>query len=225
MSDDAGPGLVERARSAAARGDWQHAFDLLMEADGDDLLNSYRSAGAWRDRLRGRPPRCDHRDVGACLRHLHAGRRPGAAAGAAIRLAMLLDTALMAPVRGWLARAEQLLEGAPQTPAHAWFAVVRAYERMLTGDVPGARQWARRAIEVGSTCDPAACAIGRIAEARLVISNGDVQQGLALLDVVSTAALPARYHHAPCRDTRVRHRRTGPHPSRTHRRDSNTEQP
>ena len=119
---------------------------------------------------------------------MQAGDQP-AAAGAAIRLAMLLDTALMAPVRGWLARAEQFLEGAPQTPAHAWFAVVRAYERMLTGDVPGARQWARRAIEVGSTCDPAACAIGRIAEARLVISNGDVQQGLALLDVVSTAAL------------------------------------
>ena len=37
MSDDAGLGLVERARSAAARGDWQQAFDLLMEADGDDL--------------------------------------------------------------------------------------------------------------------------------------------------------------------------------------------
>ena len=47
------------------------------------------------------------------------------------------DTALMAPVRGWLARAERLLEGVAETPAHAWFAVVRAYERMLTGDVPG----------------------------------------------------------------------------------------
>ena len=38
---------------------------------------------------------------------------PVAAAGAAVRVAMhlLLDTALMAPVRGWLARAEHLLEG------------------------------------------------------------------------------------------------------------------
>ena len=76
-----------------------------------------------------------------------------AAAGAAVRVAMhlLFDTALMAPVRGWLARAERLLEGRGETPAHAWFAVVRTYERMLTGDMPGARQWARRAIEVGST--------------------------------------------------------------------------
>ena len=38
MSDDAGGGLVERARDAAARGDWQHAFDLLVEADADGLL-------------------------------------------------------------------------------------------------------------------------------------------------------------------------------------------
>ena len=114
-----------------------------------------------------------------------------AAAGAAVRLAMhlLFDTALMAPVRGWLARAERLLEGREETPAHAWLAVVRAYERMLTGDLPGARQWARRAIDVGSRCDPAACAIGRVAEARLLILDGDVPQGLALLDEAGVATV------------------------------------
>ena len=66
---------------------------------------------------------------------------------------------------------------------------MRSYERMLTGDVPGARQWARRAIEVGATCDPAACAIGRVAEARLLILDGDVQQGLALLDEAGVATV------------------------------------
>ena len=191
MSDDAGRGLVERARDAAAQGDWQHAFDLLMEADADDLLvptdlpvlgEVAYAAGhldvtveAW------------ERAHAACMQ---AGDQV-AAAGAAVRLAMhlLFDTALMAPVRGWLARAERLLEGHDQTPAHAWFGVVRAYERMLTGDMAGARQWARRAIDVGSRCDPAACAIGRVAEARLVISDGDVQQGLALLDEAGVATV------------------------------------
>src|SRR4051812_44505834 len=116
---------------------------------------------------------------------------PVAAAGAAVRVAMhlLFDTALMAPVRGWLARAERLLEGQGETAAQAWFAVVRTYERMLTGDLPGARRWARQAIEVGSTCDPAASAIGRVAEARLLILDGDVQQGLALLDQAGVAAV------------------------------------
>ena len=112
-----------------------------------------------------------------------------AAAGAAVRVAMhlLLDTALMAPVRGWLGRAERLLEGQDETSAHAWFAAVRAYERMLTGDLDGARTWARRAVEAGSKCDPAACAMGRVAEARLLILDGDVQRGLALLDDVGVA--------------------------------------
>ena len=90
----------------------------------------------------------------ACLR---AGDQV-AAGGAAVRVAMhlLLDTALMAPVRGWLGRAERLLKDQGETAAHAWFAVVRTYERMLTGDLSSAREWAGRAIEVGSRCDPAA---------------------------------------------------------------------
>jgi hypothetical protein len=29
MSDGAGPAPVERGHAAAARGDWQHAFDLF----------------------------------------------------------------------------------------------------------------------------------------------------------------------------------------------------
>ena len=191
MSDDAGLGLVERARDAAAQGDWQQAFDLLMEADADDLLvptdlpvlgEVAYAAGhldvtveAW------------ERAHAACMQ---AGDQV-AAAGAAVRLAMhlLFDTALMAPVRGWLARAERLLEGHDETPAHAWLGVVRAYERMLTGDTAGARQWARRAIDVGSRCDPAACAIGRVAEARLFILDGDVPQGLALLDEAGVATV------------------------------------
>ena len=114
-----------------------------------------------------------------------------AAAGAAVRVAMhlLFDTALMAPVRGWLARAERLLEGHGETAASAWLAVVRTYERMLTGDLPGARPWARRAIELGSKHDPAACALGRVAEARLLILDGDVEQGLGLLDEVGVATV------------------------------------
>ena len=102
---------------------------------------------------------------------------------------LLLDTALMAPVRGWLARAERLLEGQDETPPHAWLAVVRTYERMLTGDPTAPGAWAGRAIEVGSRCDPAACAIGRVAAARLRILGGDVEEGLALLDEAGVATV------------------------------------
>src|SRR5680860_742082 len=191
MRDDAVPGPVERAHSAAARGDWQEALDLLMEVDADGLLTpsdlpvlgevAYAaghldvSVEAW------------ERAHAACMQ---AGDDV-AAAGAAVRVAMhlLFETALIAPVRGWLARAERLLEDRDEAPAHAWFAVVRTYERMLTGDLPGARLWARQAIEAGSNCDAAAAAIGRVAHARLLILDGDVEQGLALLDQAGVATL------------------------------------
>ena len=191
MSDDVGEAVVQRAHEAASRGDWQEAFDLFTKADADGLMGpadlpvlgevAYAaghldaSIEVW------------ERAHAVCVQ---AGDQV-AAAGAAVRVAMhlLFDTALMAPVRGWLGRAERLLEGQDETSAYAWFAVVRAYERMLTGDLDSARDWAGRAIEVGSRCDPAACAIGRVAGARLLILGGDVRQGLALLDEVGVAMM------------------------------------
>src|SRR5215213_3211963 len=182
---------VQRAREAAARGDWEEAYEVLMKADADGL------AGPGDLPLLGEVAyAAGHLDVTIeAWERAHAlSARAGdrvAAAGAAVRVAMhlLLDTALMAPVRGWLGRAERLLEGEAETPAHAWLAVVRAYERMLTGDLQGARQWSEQAIEVGSKCEAPACAVGRVAGARLRILDGDVEEGLALLDEVGVAAV------------------------------------
>jgi hypothetical protein len=184
MSDGGGRGLLERARDAAALKDWPQALALFMEADADGLLAStdlpVLGEVAY---AAGRLEVAIEAWARAHAAYMLAGDQVAAAA-AAVRVAMhlLFDTALMAPVRGWLARAERLLEGRGETSAQAWFAAVRTYERMLSGDLLGARPWARRAIEVGSRCDPAACAIGQVAEARLLILDGEVRQGLALLD-------------------------------------------
>jgi hypothetical protein len=155
MDDGGGLGIVERARVLAAAGDWQEAFALFMEADAEGGL------AAPDLRVLGEVAyAAGHLDatIEAWERAHSASMQVGdevAAAAAAVRVAMylLFDTALMAPVRGWLARAERLLDGRGETPAHAWFAVVRTYERLLTGDTPDARRWARRAVEVGSTWD------------------------------------------------------------------------
>ncbi|MGW7441378.1 hypothetical protein [Streptomyces sp. NPDC054849] len=102
---------------------------------------------------------------------------------------LLFDTALMAPVWGWLRRAERLLDPAGVSSAHARFAVVRAFERLLSGHLDAARDWACKAIETGSHTDPAAAAIGRVAQARLVLLDGDVERGLELLDDAGAAAM------------------------------------
>ena len=191
MSGDDGLGLVERGRAAAAGGDWQEAFELLTEADAAGLLiaSDLRTL-AEVAYAAGRLDTSIATYERAHAAFLRADDRV-AAAEAAVRVAMhlLFDTTLMAPVRGWLTRAEGLLAGHDAAPAHAWLAVVRAYERLLSGDLSGAHQWARRAIETGSAGAPAAAAIGRVAEARLIILDGEVQRGMTLLDEAGAAAL------------------------------------
>ena len=183
--------LLEQGREAASRGDWQQAHDLLVRADGDRSLDA-----ADLPLLADVAYAAGHLDVTievwerAHAQAVREGDRP-AAAGAAARVAMhlLFDTALMAPVRGWIKRAERFLDDRDETPVHAWVAVARNYERLLSGDFPAARQWARRAIELGAKHDPAAAAIGRIAEARSLILDGEVRQGLELLDEAAMATV------------------------------------
>jgi tetratricopeptide (TPR) repeat protein len=191
MSEPGGEELLEDARRAVARGEWEKAYALLTVADagkrlGLEELPVLADAAYGAGRLDVAIESWERVHAQAC-----AVGDQVAAAGAAVRIAMhlLFDTALMAPVRGWLARAEQLLEGSGETSVHGWLAAIRSYERMLTGDLPGARQWAQQAMDLGSNSDPAASAIGRVAEARLHILDGDVQQGLALLDQVGVATV------------------------------------
>ena len=182
---------LERARRASARGDWPDAYALLIEADASTPLT-----GPDLPLLAAVAYAAGHLDVTieawerAHAASAQAGDRV-AAAGAAVRVAMhlLFDTALLAPVRGWLTRAERLLDEQAETPVHAWVGVVRSYERLLSGDFDGARQWARRAIDVGTGRDPAAAALGRVAEARTLILQGEVTQGLELLNEAGAATV------------------------------------
>jgi tetratricopeptide (TPR) repeat protein len=183
--------LLKRAHGAAAGGDWRQAYELFVQADAGSLLSP--------------PDLVVFADCAYAAGHVNAtidawervhaeGLRAGdhlMAAGAAVRVALhlLFDTALLAPIRGWASRAERLLAGREVTPVHAWIAVVRSYERLLSGDFERAREWARRAIEVGTARDPAATALGRIVEARTLILEGEVVRGLDLLNEAAVATM------------------------------------
>src|SRR5687768_595695 len=157
MTDASFEGLLERARDAVSRREWNEAYDLLVEADARSPLSAPDLA-----LLADMAYAAGRLDVTiaswerAYAQSMAAGDRL-AAAGAAVKVALhlLFDTALMAPVRGWARRVEQLLEGQDETPVHAWLAVVRNYERLLSGDFEQARVWARRAIDTGTKHAPA----------------------------------------------------------------------
>ena len=126
MDDPAGTNWLEQGRAAAARCEWQQAYDVLVRADQhvrltvDDLGLLAQVAYA-----RGDIEATIEAWERAHAQALQAGDSL-AAAGAACQVALhlLMDTALMAPVRGWVRRAERLLEGYDDTPVHAWVAVV-----------------------------------------------------------------------------------------------------
>jgi hypothetical protein len=191
MSGTAGTDLVERGRTAASTGDWSRAVRLLLLADqrtglaSDDLgllAEVAYSAGrlditfdAWE--------RAYAEAVGA------GNVLMAADAATRVALHLLMDTALMAPIRGWVRRAERLLAGYEDTPAHAWLALLNSYDCLMRGDVSGARGWAARCVAAGSVCNPAAAALGRVAEAHAVILAGDVRHGLDLVDEAGVAVM------------------------------------
>ncbi len=183
--------LRHLARQAADHGEWQEAYRLLAEADAAGSLP--REDLGWLAEVAYAAGRFDVTIDAwerAHTQSLKEGDR-AAAAQAAVQVALhlLFDTAMLAPIRGWIGRTERLLEGQEEGPVHAWLAVARAYERLLSGDFGVDRTWAKRAIQLGDRHAPAAAAMGRVAEARSLILDGDVEPGLALLDEAALAAV------------------------------------
>ena len=118
---------------------------------------------------------------------LERGDRPEAARAAAmVAMFVMMDTGLMAAVRGWVRRAERVLEGLDETPAHAIIAVVRGYERFMCGDMAAAGEHAARALDVGTRLGvPPVVMIARVCAARVALLTGDVDDGLEQLDEIA----------------------------------------
>ena len=182
----------ERAGSALERGDWATALGLLRDLRSarplsprelDMLGRAAYGAGEFEAAITAWEQQCaECRAQGDDL----------GAAGAAATVAMylMMDTGLMAPVRGWLGRSEHLLGDGPETPTHALVAMARTYERFLCADTAGAARWAQVAIDVGDRqAVPLAAALGRVAAARIVILDGSVERGLALLDEAAVSVV------------------------------------
>lgn len=175
----------QRAREAFEHGDWSAALGRLTATrdkrtlslvELDMLARAAYASGRFEDAITAWE-QCH-------TEHVLVGDAAAAAAAAAtISVHLMMDTGLMAPVRGWLHRAERLMEGLPESATSAVVAVVHTYERFLCGDMDASRRWAHDAIALGTRqAVPMAAALGRVAAARIVILDGDVDTGLALLD-------------------------------------------
>jgi len=178
---------LSAVRAALDRGEWQLALDLLAAAEAES-----NRAESLELRARAAYGNGDFETSVSAWEDLHAlliaeGDVTGAAMAAAmVAMFLMMDTGLMAPVRGWLRRAERLLDDHGEAPAHAIIAMVRGYERFMCGDMDAAGENAALAIELGTRLGVApAVVIGRVCSARVTIFSGQVQEGLDLLDEIA----------------------------------------
>lgn len=179
---------LSRAREALARGDWDAVLESLDGTGGSAEVLQLRAQALYGSgELEG---------AVAAWEELYAlqaaaGEEVAAAnAAAMVALYLMMDTGLMAPVRGWLRRAERLLDGRGETAAHAIIAMVRTYERFMCGDMAAARDNAQRAIDIGTRhgVQPAVI-IGSVAAARLTIFDGELDRGLEMLDDIAVTLM------------------------------------
>ena len=173
---------LDPARAAAGEGAWQRVLDALPATNGlSDEALQLRASALYATG-----------DLEACLaswqelhaRHAASGNRADAAQAAAMTaMFLLIDTGLMAPVRGWMARAESALGDLLAGAVRATIAMVRTYERLLSGDMDGCRREAAAAVQLGSQHNNvAAVVIGQVAQARILVLDGNVDAGLRALN-------------------------------------------
>jgi hypothetical protein len=145
------PSLAERAQSALDKHAWQEAYDLLAEADAKEGLSPeelelYARAAWWVGKL---PVSLEARER-AYGAHVKAGNNVMAAA-AAIEIGHdNLNKLAYTVASGWLNRAERLLQGMEENPAHGWLAVTRAHQLSIMGDIDESIAQGKKAQEVAA---------------------------------------------------------------------------
>jgi class 3 adenylate cyclase len=182
---------VDAARQAASRHAWRDAYDAYTRADSSDLtpadLESFAEAAWWTGRL--------EQAIGLRERSYTGFSAVGDKRGAA-RLALALSwdhvgRGAFSVSRGWFATAERLLEAEPEAMEHGYVALTRAMHALRAeGDLPGALAGFERALELGRRFgDRDTQVMGLVGKGTVLVYSGEVDQGLALLDEGTAAAV------------------------------------
>jgi class 3 adenylate cyclase len=183
--------LLDRAQEEVDRKHWNEAYELLEQADRGEGLSSDAAAMLGQVAyITGHPDvalEAWERTHGA---RSTAGDRAGAAEAALRVCNILLDAGELSSLKGWVRRAESLLEGLPESSLHGWIAVVKGFAALIVGDLDAALVWGRAAAEIGTRVDdPGGRTLGRNLEGRALIFQGHVEEGLALVDETTIAAI------------------------------------
>ena len=113
----------------------------------------------------------------------------------AARLALTLSwdhegRAMYAVSQGWFATAERLLEGVPESVEHGRLLLTKALGALFEGSLPDALELFGETYELGRRIgDRDTQVLAMAGKARALVMSGEVEQGLALHDEASAAAV------------------------------------
>jgi len=187
-TDDA---RLEAARQALARRAWPEAYEHLREANaegalGAEDLEGLAKAAYWT----GHPAESIDANERAYAAHLEAGD-PERAALSALTLRRQHAMSLSGSIaKGWLGRAERLLEGRADSVAMGYLEIARGEREWDAGGFELALSHFDRALRVAersSDRDLLAWAVMR--RGMVLVSMGRLDEGWSLMEEVSAAAV------------------------------------
>jgi class 3 adenylate cyclase len=182
---------AHRAREALARHQWREAYDLMVEADGrvdltpEDL--EVLAESAW---WVGEPEMSREAWERASTLYAKAGRKLEAANASGHLAFALLGTASRSILAGWLNKGDRLLQDVPESPVHGLLAAVRGMDSLTIGALDAAVELGKRALDIGTRHNvPDVMAMGLHIQGRALVAMGRVEEGMALLDEATAAAV------------------------------------
>jgi class 3 adenylate cyclase len=182
---------LQAAREAAARPAWRAAYDAYSDVDSGEFtpedLESFADAAWWNGKL----------DQAIDLRErAYAGFVSADDGPSAARIALTLSNdhlgrAAFAVAHGWFAKAERALQGQPESIEHARLTFMRGVKALFAeGDLSEAIVNFDRAFELAQRFgDRDTQALSLVAKGRALVKSGAVEEGLALLDEATAAAV------------------------------------
>ena len=185
-----GVGPTAPARSTVDASQWERAFAALSARDASETLGAEDlealGEAAW---WLCRSPECiaaRERSVAAYV----ADGDPRRAALVALRLFYTFSVRGEGAIAtGWLRRATRLLQGEPEGVEHGQLWLAEARVARARGNADGELNYARRAIELGHRFgDADLVALGQYIEGRVLVRQGQVDDGMATLDEAMLAA-------------------------------------
>jgi class 3 adenylate cyclase len=182
---------LQSGRDAAARHAWHEAYGLLREADGAGALNpddlrALGEAAWWLGRL----------DESIAVRErAHAAYLANGDKRSAAVMALTLANDHWGKLEhsigaGWFSKGERLLKNEPECAEQGWLSMMNSFATLSEGDYAETLVSADKTLDIGTKFgDRDLQAFGLVFKGCALVSLGNVQEGLPLLDEATVAAV------------------------------------